>query len=123
MVLELANSAVSDGFVIVHAMVDGPDGAQVREDGLEIVIGHLPEKPPWHDGANLPCAYLARLHHLQEHGFVVIADAGRIRRQIRTGHLEIRSCNQISACEFKPGERLTIHVSKCMAPLAGPKLN
>ena len=93
MVLELANSAVSDGFVIVHAMVDGLDDAQVREDGLEIFIGHLREKPPWHDGANLPRAYLARPHDPQEHGFVVITDTGRIRRQIRTGHLEIRSCN------------------------------
>jgi len=83
MVLELTNSAVSDGFVIVHSMMDGPDGAQVRENSLEIVIGHLPEEPPGHDGANLPCGYFARPHDLQEHGFIVIADAGRIRRQIR----------------------------------------
>ena len=123
MVLALADSAVSDGFGIVHSMVDGLYGAQISEDRLQIVISRLSEKPPRHDRANLPCSDLPRMHGLQELGFVVVADAGWIRRQIRTGHLEIRSCNQISACEFKSGERLTIRVSKCMAPLAGTKLN
>jgi hypothetical protein len=123
MVLELANSAVSDGFVIVHAMVDGLDNAQVREDGLEIVISHLPEKPPWHDGPNLPRAYLARPHDLQEHGFVVVADAGRIWCQIRAGHLVIRFCNRISARKLQPGKWFTIRISKRVTPLTGTKLD
>ncbi len=64
MMFLLADSAVSDRLAVVHAMVDGPDDSQVREDGLEIVIGHLPEKPPWHDGPNLSCAHLARPHKI-----------------------------------------------------------
>ncbi len=64
MVLVLADSAISDGFGIVHTMVDGLEGAQVGEDGLEIVIGHLPEEPPWHDRADLPCSDLTSVHGL-----------------------------------------------------------
>src|ERR1700747_2315251 len=119
MVVALADWAVCHGFAVVHAVVDRLERAQIRKEGLQIVVVHLPEKPPWHDGANVPRAYLARPHDLQEHGFVVITDTGRIRCQIRAGHLEIRFYNQGSACELQPGKWFTIRVSKGMAPFAG----
>ena len=87
MVFVPADSAISDRFRIVHAMVDGLERAQVREDGLEIVIAHLPDKPPRHERADFPRTNLSRVHGLQELRFVVIADTGRIRRQIRTARL------------------------------------
>ena len=82
MVLALADSATSDGFSTVHSMVDGLQRAQVRENGLEIVIVNLPKEPPRHVGTNLPGSYLAGPHGFQELRFIVVADSGRIGCQI-----------------------------------------
>jgi hypothetical protein len=77
-VLALADSALSDGFGIVDAMVDGLERTQIREDSLQVGIVHLSEKPPRRDGANPPGTDFPRMHGLQELGFIVIADTGRI---------------------------------------------
>src|SRR5215831_8160070 len=123
-VLVLADSAVSDGFCIVHAMTDGLGCSQVRKDGLEIVVRHVAKIPPWHDGIEFPRAYHACVHNFQEKVFVVIADAGRIGCQVCAGHLwEWTWCYKVSPAKLKTGKRLTILISKRMAPLTSTNLN
>ena len=123
MVVVLANSAVSDWFRIVHSMVNRLERAKVREDGLEIVIAHVPEKPPRHGGINLSCADHSRMHDLQKQGVVVVADAGRVRRQIRAAHHCKRAVGQIATREFKPRKRHALLISKRMAPLTRANLH
>jgi hypothetical protein len=123
MVLAPADSAVRDGFGIVHPVVDRLHSAQEGENGLEIVVVHLPEKPPRHDRTNLPCTDLSRVHGLQELGFVVIANTGRIRRQIRSARLSKRAPIQIPTGKFKPGKRHAVLISKGMTPLTSTKLH
>src|SRR5262249_371181 len=125
MVLTPADSAVSDGFFIVHAMMDGLECAQVRKNGLEIVVRHVAKIPPWHDGIEFPRAYHACVHNFQEKVFVVIADAGRIGCQVCAGHLrEWTWCYKVSPAKLKTGKRLPgLLIAQRMAPLTSPNLN
>src|SRR5262249_14192523 len=124
-VLVLADSAVSDGFCIVHAITDGLGCSQVRKDGLEIVVRHVPKIPPWHGGVEFPRAYHAGLHNFQEKVFVVIAEAGRIGGQVCAGHVrEWTWCYKVSPAKLKTGKRLPGSlIAQCMAPLTSPNLN
>ena len=63
MVLVPTDSAIGDGLGIVYTMVNGLDRAQIGKDCLQIVVRHVPEKPPRHDWTELPRAHFARVHH------------------------------------------------------------
>jgi len=119
-----ADSAVSHRLSIIHSVMNRLYGAQICEDGFQIFVSHVTKIPPWHDGIELAGTHFAGVHSFQEHSFVLITDAGRIRRQIRAGHLrEGIWRDKVSTSELKARKRLTIFISQCMAPLTSTKLH
>jgi len=98
-----ADSAVRYGLGIIHSVMSWLDRAQIKEDGFQIFVGHMTEIPPWHDGIELPNAYFTCVHDSQERSFVVITDTGRIRRQIRAGHLREGSVMKSPPLNSRPG--------------------
>ena len=59
-------------------MADGRDSVQIRENCLQIIVGHVTEIPPRHDRADSSCADAAGSDRLEELGLIVIADSGRV---------------------------------------------
>jgi hypothetical protein len=49
-----ADSAVGHGLGIIHSVMNSLDRAQIREDGFQILVSHVAEIPPWHDGVKFP---------------------------------------------------------------------
>jgi hypothetical protein len=64
-------------------MLDRLERSQLCEYGLAIVIGHIAEADPRHDGAQIASSHLAGAHSVNE-GILVTRNARGIGRDVGT---------------------------------------
>lgn len=69
----------------------------IGEDGLQIVVGEVGEFSEGHDGRQLSRLHVSRTHHLQEHGLVVVTDAGGVLGDVGAGDLSPWSLQDLTA--------------------------
>src|SRR5215471_14901730 len=80
-----------------------------REDGSEVVIGHVLVNHYRHDRTKLACLHPAGVHHVEKQRFVVVGDAGGIWRDVGAGDASPWPGKQKSTGKF--------HVRQCLSAL------
>ena len=68
---------------VVEGVFDRRQCVDVGENRVQVVVGHIPIKAPWHDRIQFPRADLTGPYGFDEGGLVVVRDAGRILCDIR----------------------------------------
>jgi len=99
--LFLADFAVGRRQRIVHPMVNGLHGAQVRIHRLQIIVAQVLEGAKRHNRAQFPRTHVARSQRFDESSFVVISDARWVRGDIGTRDLAPWPFEVLSATEIK----------------------
>lgn len=111
-VLLAAEGAIDGGFGIVEAVADGWNGPQVGEDGGQIIVGHVTEIAIGHDGAEIAGASrrTSCADGLNEHGCIVVGNAGWIGGNVGADHGAPRSGHAESAAEHFTGQDVAVFV-------------
>lgn len=80
----VAARALFCGLGIIDAMVNRLHRLQIGEDGLQVIVGHVFEKPPRHGRVQRPCADVPGSQGRNEKLFVVVGNAAGIGGDIST---------------------------------------
>ncbi len=74
-------------FGVIDAMPHGWQRSQVREDRLQIIIGHVAKITPRHDRTKLSGAGVAGAQCLNKESFVVVRNTRSVRGDVSAVHV------------------------------------